>query len=236
MQSYCKHNYHISNCDFDDYGTDSYFSLYCHCSSTEKEGSLLVAMQCPLCPVLVIWNHSHAACNLGWGRVGYHRAGWACTYDWSYNMAYNVIIFTASQVLTSVIMVYCYFKIFWVFRQSKKRVAGANPKVKEKSAKNEEIRLAIQFLVVFAIYNICWGPYFVVSLMIDPLGLLPPWVYGSFSMAVLWNSAVNILVYIYYNRYFVNMFFNCSAYARLEQLLVAQNHKIQLVPQQKVIA
>ena len=70
--------------------------------------------------------------------------------------------------------------------------------------------------------------------MIDPLGLLPPWVYGSFTMAVLWNSAVNILVYIYYNRGFREHVLQCSAYARLEQLLVAQNHKIQLVPQQKV--
>ena len=136
----------------------------------------------------------------GWGRIGYHRAGWACTYDWSYNLAYNLIIFSGSQVLTSAIMVYCYAKIFWVFRQSKKRVAGE--KTKEKGPKKEEIRLAIQLLVVFAIYNICWGPYFLVALIIDPLGQLSPWIYGFFGITIYWNSSVNILVYLYYNRVF----------------------------------
>ena len=136
----------------------------------------------------------------GWGRIGYHRAGWACTYDWSYNLAYNLIIFSGTQVLTSVVMAFCYANIFWVFRLSQKRVAGENSM--ENGPNKEEIRLAIQLLVVFTIYNICWGPYFVVALIIDPLGQLSPWLYGFFTITLYWNSSVNILVYLYYNRVF----------------------------------
>ena len=138
--------------------------------------------------------------STGWGRIGYHQAGWACIFDWSYNFVYNLLIFAATQLLTSVVMVYCYAKIYWVFRQCKKRVAGE--KSKEKGPKKEEIRLALQLLVVFAIYNICWAPYFLVALIIDPNGELPPWVYGAFNCFILWNSSVNVLIYYYYNKVF----------------------------------
>ena len=137
---------------------------------------------------------------LGWGRLGYHRAGWVCTFDWSYNLEYNFVLFSATQVVTSVIMIFCYVNIYWVFRQSRKRVTGEN--VKEKGPKKEEIRLAIQLLVIFAIYNACWGPFFLVALIIDPQGALPTWVYGIFTIGYLWNSAVNVLVYLYYNKVF----------------------------------
>ena len=161
----------------------------------------------PLCSGLCVLSWTYGILlmiptPLGYGRIGYHRAGWGCTYDWSFNLVYNIILFCASQVLTSIIMVFCYAKIYWVFRQSKKRVAGEGGAGKDKGPKKEEIRLAIQLLIVFAIYNICWGPYFILALLVDPLGQLPPWLYGAFITFVYWNSAVNILVYMHYNRVF----------------------------------
>ena len=65
-----------------------------------------------------------------------------------------------------------------------------------------EIRLAIQLLVIFIIYNICWGPYFAISLFIDPQGEFPEWCYCILLTLLFWNSAVNVLVYLYFNKTF----------------------------------
>ena len=139
---------------------------------------------------------------LGYGRIGYHKSGWACTYDWSYNLVYNIILFCASQVLTSGIMTFCYVNIYWVFRQSKKRVAGEGGAGKDKGPKRDEMRLAIQLLIIFIIYNVCWGPYFLIAVILDPRGQWPIWLYAYLNMAIYLNSSVNILVYLYYNRVF----------------------------------
>ena len=141
--------------------------------------------------------------NSGWGRLGYSKPDWGCTFDWTYNITYNIILFLASQGITSTIMLYCYTSIIRVFRQSKKRVAAVdNTNNKEKAHKKEEVRLVIQLLVVFCIYNVCWAPYFLVVVIIDTQGQYPPWAYGLILTCVFWNSAVNVLVYLYYNKVF----------------------------------
>ena len=66
----------------------------------------------------------------------------------------------------------------------------------------EELRLALQLFVVFAIYNVCWAPYVLISVIIDRDGRLPSWVYGLLAIFAFWNSAVNILVYLCYNKLF----------------------------------
>ena len=60
----------------------------------------------------------------GWGRIGWHPASWSCTFDWNYNIWYNLIIVFGTQGVTSIIMLFCYSQIYIVYRNSKKRVAG----------------------------------------------------------------------------------------------------------------
>ena len=134
------------------------------------------------------------------GRLGYGKAEWACTFDWTVNLTYNIFLFISTQGTTSAIMCFCYANIIRVFRQSKRRVAGQNSAAQ--GPKKEEIRLAIQLLVVFGIYNVCWGPYFLVVVIIDSQGEFPSWVYGMINIFVFSNFAVNILVYLYYNKAF----------------------------------
>ena len=137
---------------------------------------------------------------IGRGFLGYNRLEWACTFDWSINMAYNIILFCATQVLTSVIMCFCYSSIIWVFRRSKRRVADQTGTTRQNVLNKDEFRLCIQLIVIFSIYNLCWGPYFLLVVMLDVE--FAPWAYGLSGILVFLNSSVNVLVYLYFNKQF----------------------------------
>ena len=136
----------------------------------------------------------------GWGRLGWHPGGWLCAFDWTYNYLYNVVVFFFGQALTTVITCFCYIQIYLVYRRSKKRVASKDSA--QKGPKKEEIRLAIQLIVVFAIYNICWTPYFTVDTFIYPDSEGPPWLYALMQILIACNSSVNIFIYLYFNQAF----------------------------------
>ena len=139
----------------------------------------------------------------GWGRVGYTGVEWTCAFDWSFNVTYSVLVFCFTQGLTSAVMCFCYARILIAFKASKRRVTVKNSiSKKEKETNRQDIRLAIQLFVVFAIYNLCWGPYFLIVVLIDPTGRIATWVYGLIYIFVFLNFSVNVLVYLYYNRVF----------------------------------
>ena len=135
-----------------------------------------------------------------WARVGWVPRSYTCGYDWSYNTAYNIFLFLFIFGLISVLMFFFYYNIFVVFRASKRRIAGEGRRGKGMS--KDERRLALQLLVIFIIYNICWSPFFSMALFIDPNGQGPEWLYGIFLMLLFFNCSVNVLVYLHYNRVF----------------------------------
>ena len=143
---------------------------------------------------------------LGWGRVGWIPSSYCCGYDWEYNTAYNILVFLFLYGFVSIFVTFCYYNIYKVFQESKRRVAGEG--VKGKTLSKTEFRLALQLLVIFAIYNITWCPYFSMSMFIDPQGKGPEWYYCILLTLVYWNSAVNILVYFYFNTVFRAEFFS----------------------------
>ena len=146
-----------------------------------------------LLPMIPIW------CD--WGRVAYTPKTFCCGFDFAYNSTYyNVYLFIFMFGLVSAFMCICYYKIYRVFRASKRRVAGEGDKGKHLS--KNELRLAIQLLVVFVIYNICWSPLLSLFFFFDPRGYGPVWVYGTCLLLAFTNSSVNALVYLYYNRVF----------------------------------
>ena len=150
------------------------------------------------------WNHAILLMVpglTGWGRIGWHPASWGCVYDWTYNVWYNLVIFISSQGMTAVLLLFCYTKIYLTYKASKKRVGA---KSDQSGPKKEEIRLAVQFVVIFVIYNICWAPLFIFAVFIFPKGDAPGWLYAVISILVISNSAVNILVYLFFNRTFRN--------------------------------
>ena len=169
---------------------------------------------------LLTWNRGIGLCIYPWihvtilivpgvtgvGRIGWHAPSWICTVDWLYNILYNIIVFICSQGLSSGLMLFCYSQIYMAYKKSKQRVAGDSSG--QGGVKKEEIRLAIQLVVIFAIYNICWSPFFVFNVFVFPHGDGPPWLYAVNILLLAINSSVNIFVYLYFNRTFRNECFS----------------------------
>ena len=157
------------------------------------------------CVALCTWPWIHITILMipsltGWGRIRWHPASWTCTFAWSYNAWYNFLVFLNSQGVSSAIMLFCYSQIYFVYRKSKKRVAGVNSA--QNGPKKNEIRLAVQLMVIYVIYNICWLPYFIINIFLFPYGDGPPWLYAFCVTCVAMNSAVNIYVYLVCNHTF----------------------------------
>ena len=155
---------------------------------------------------IYVWFHSFLLIIpifAGRGRIVWQPKRWICSIDNAYNTAYNYTYSVFTLYMTSATMAFCYCNIYMVYRRSKSRVTGAgNVQGGQKGVKGEEIRLAVQLLVVFAIFIVFWIPYFVANILLFPHGDGPIWLYGFVRISITCNSAVNVLVYLYFNRKF----------------------------------
>ena len=135
-----------------------------------------------------------------WARLSWQPRQYVCAIDWKYNMVYSVIVAVAGFGVVSVVMFYSYIRIYLVYRQSRKRVATIGKDTDKGLEK--EFRLALQLFIVYAIYNMCWLPYFVVILFYDVHGQGPTWMYMVLLILGSCNSSVNIVIYLAYNKVF----------------------------------
>ena len=128
----------------------------------------------------------------GWGRIGWNPASWTCTFDWTYNANHNYLVFVFTQGVSALFLLFSYSQIYLVYR-----VAEANNG--QAGVKKEEIRLAAQLVVIFAIYNLCWFPYFIITVFLYPDGDADAWLYAVAMSLLASSSAVNIFVYLGFN-------------------------------------
>ena len=154
----------------------------------------------------------------GWGRVAWLPRQYHCSYDWGYNRAHDVLFLIFNFGAVSVVMVFCYVRIYVVYRRSKKRVAANEGCKRQKGIKKVEFRLALQLFVLFALYNLFWTPAIAFILFIDPHGKGPTWAYMTVTILCCFNSAVNIFVYLYYNTKFR---LECMKVCGIESIVVA---------------
>ena len=137
----------------------------------------------------------------GWSRFKWHPRQYHCTFDWGYNMAHDVLVFALNYGIMSLIMLVCYIRIYMTYRRSKKRVASQS-QGGIKGVKKEEFRLALQLLVLYALYNIFWTPISVLTVFADSQGTGPVWLYITVLVLCSCNSSINLFVYLYYNEKF----------------------------------
>ena len=156
---------------------------------------LVVCALCWILPILLM-----VPAFTGWSRFAWQPRQYHCSYDWGYSMGHNAILFVFGVGVVSVIMCFCYIKIYMVYRNSKKRVTAGMQNT-SKGFKKEEFRLALQLFVVYAIYNACWMPYFGVTFS-DRKGVYPIWLYMLIITTCSCNSSVNFFIYLHYNKLF----------------------------------
>ena len=145
-----------------------------------------------------------AICDISVRGGVFNKEIWMCMVNLSVDLTANVLFFLFSFMLSTVVLAYCYIKIYRIFRKSNAAVfAEGTPDLRiYMKRKTEQKRLAIQLLVIYGIYNICWGPFAAVELFLDSAGNYPSWLYSILLVLLCVNSAVNVFVYMHYNRAF----------------------------------
>lgn len=131
------------------------------------------------------------------------------------NQAYNITTVVLIYVLSVLLLAYSYSRIYATVRQSSRRIhttvavssvtgtrLNGDARKKEWLRMADETRLAIQLMLIFVVFVVCWSPYLLTSALIHGVlhWSLPQPVYNFFLVSILFNSAVNPIIYLCYNR------------------------------------
>ena len=119
-----------------------------------------------------------------------------CIFDWK--SVYSIVLVVLGYGLSSTVIGYCYVQIFKIYKASKNKVSNSTS-AKQDGKFNKDFKLALQLLTVYIIYNVCWGPYIVLTILVDPYLRLPEMVHRFFAILTTINSVVNFYVYLLFN-------------------------------------
>ena len=155
-----------------------------------------VCVGCWLLPVIVL-----TPSYLGYGRYTWQPRMYVCMLDFGYSVVYDTVLFICGFGGVSVIMGFCYIRIYMTYRSSRRRVAAGAQNPNKRLGK-EEFRLALQLLVVYALYNICWMPFSVLAMFYDMQASGSAWLNIIVVAFCITNSSINVFVYLYYNKTF----------------------------------
>ena len=163
-----------------------------------------------------------------WGSFAYLDTHFHCTFDWGHNIWYSVALFVLCIGISNVAVIFCYAKIYYKFRLTKQRLhdlssaedSGTLMAQAARRGHQMERRLALQLLIIYLIFNICWLPYLIYALFINPQGDGSIIVYHISQLLIFLNSSVNPFLYLYFNRTFrteiARIFFRCKYPNRTE--------------------
>ncbi|CAH1798638.1 unnamed protein product, partial [Owenia fusiformis] len=73
-------------------------------------------------------------------------------------------------------------------------------KEQQPQIKKGDMNLAVQLLVIFLVYNICWGPYVIISTFITPYQKIEDWVNLFIGVFLIANSVLNPFIYFLMNK------------------------------------
>ena len=135
---------------------------------------------------------------VGVGQIHYHNRSRMCIMNWFYNLPYTVILFVFVFGIPMSLIAYSYARIFLIYRSSRKRIeAHTTHTIK---ARRQEMKLAGHLLLTFCVFAVCWLPYLIFALFVDPEGTLTPqWVYDLSRILICVNAAVSPLLYWFLN-------------------------------------
>lgn len=137
----------------------------------------------------------------GWGDVTYYDKAHLCSIDWdTKHISYIVVLLGISVNSATVVIFYCYYKIYRAVKRAAKSVdAHATLEIPQSNQsranrKAENTLLRTTFIVVCA-YLICWMPVSVVGLSEMAKVVIPRWIDASVIYLMFVSSCVNPIIY-----------------------------------------
>lgn len=141
---------------------------------------------------------------LGWGRISFSELTDACLYDWGYSRSYTYTLLGFGYLLPTLVIIYCYLRIWITFRKSRQRVHSRSNAVQSLGVspakiRKEDLRLAVQLVALFLVFIVCWTPYLILAALIDPHGKGSRTAYDITSNLLLLNAIIDPAFYFFFN-------------------------------------
>ncbi|CAH1784547.1 unnamed protein product, partial [Owenia fusiformis] len=205
-----------SICNISTVAVNRYLAI-CH---TNISRSIFTWKKCAIM-IAILWIYAILLVlptQLGWGSFIFQQKSDVCVFDWTASDSYTIFLGIFAFLVPSNAIMFSYWNIYKTVRASAKAV-GAHV-VKNKNTKSSQnagvtnawtkpapkktsrtdIKLAIQLLVLFIIFCVCWTPYLLISLIIDRDALLPKPLYLFAGTLIGMNSVINPPVYLIFNK------------------------------------
>ncbi|XP_014677972.1 PREDICTED: melatonin receptor type 1C-like, partial [Priapulus caudatus] len=98
--------------------------------------------------------------HFGWGNNKYDFKGLACLYDRTYDVSYTAFFAISSIVIPLFIVIFCYTRIYFFVRNSRRRIAASAPDaLMSQQRTRDELKLAKTLFVTCFVFFIFWGMY-----------------------------------------------------------------------------
>ena len=128
----------------------------------------------------------------------------ACCFYFSENIEYGVAISISMYLVPNLLIAWYYVRILRYVRRSRRRVqqhrCTAPSQTPAQLRGRNEIRLAIQFIVIFLVFNLCYAPSMVVFWLQDEDRQVPEAV-DSFAMVLFSTNVLALpVIFIVFNR------------------------------------
>ena len=139
---------------------------------------------------------------LGWVSV---RGGLfcACCFSFSDNIFYGLVVTSAVYIIPNILISIYYIKIFAHVRKSHRKVEQHKEvtcRTTSASSSAKELHLAIQFLVLFLIFNICYLPCMLVFWIEDDYNTLSAGAKATMMLLFALNLILNPIAYFVLNK------------------------------------
>ena len=141
------------------------------------------------------------------GIFSYHPGKFRCIYDLDQvTLATGLAVNITFAIVTFTVIAFSYFRIFLMIRKHNANLNNRDPSSPKISSKDLSVTKLLFAVVV--VYVFCWLPLLVVDTteMFTGQYVFPRQVYQLYSYTVGVNSAVNPIVYAFFNREFKTEF------------------------------
>ena len=126
---------------------------------------------------------------LTWGSHGYELSSRRCTYETN-TYAYNIYLYVVGAVIPTLIVPYCYLRIYLSVRRSNRSLQSA----KHGGAQNQDVRLLKTVFTIWVLFTLMWNPHGV-YILLGEFYIWPYWLVMISVALAYTNSCINCIIY-----------------------------------------
>ena len=137
---------------------------------------------------------------LGWGRVGYLKDSFTCSFDYCFDMSYTIFLYGIAFGIPLAITFGSYALIFATVRKSQRRIA-AHSSSSTTSVPIRKNRHLLSSFFLSCLFLVLWCPFCIVTIVDIYMDISSLYV-KYFTWIGIFNSCLNSFVFLFVNKFY----------------------------------